>query len=61
VVQVQVVDEVDLVAAAAQAPGGVGQLAQLQDVARLEQRDPVVEVEPLAGGDLFANRRQCVQ
>src|SRR6185312_1065408 len=61
VVQVEVVDEVDLVAAAAQAAGGVGELAQRKQVFRLEQRDSVVEVEPLAGEYLLAHRRERVE
>ncbi len=61
VVQVQVVDEVHLVAAAAQPAGRVGELAQSEQILGLEQRDPVVEVEPLTGENLLADRRQRVQ
>ena len=60
-VQVQVVDEEDLVGAAAQAAGGVGQLAEREDVVALEQRDPVVEVEPFSGDHLLADRGKRVQ
>jgi hypothetical protein len=57
-VQVQVLDEVDLVAAAPRAPREIGELPERQQVVRLHQRDPVLEVEPLAGLDLLANRRE---
>ena len=61
VVQVQVVDEEDLVGAPAQPPGGVGQLAEREHVVALEERDPVVEIEPLAGDHLVADGCERVQ
>ena len=57
-VQVEVLDEVDLVRAAAQASREVGELAEREQVVGLEQREPVLEVEPLARLDLLADRRQ---
>ena len=59
VVEVQVVDEEDLVGAAAVTASKVGQLAQLEDVVRLEERDAVVEVKALARHDLLADLLQC--
>ena len=61
VVQVQVVDEEDLVGAPAQPPGAVGQLAEREHVVALEERDPVVEIEPLAGDHLVADGCERVQ
>ena len=55
-VQIQVLDEVDLVAAAALPAREVGQLAEPEDVVGLHQREPVLEVEPLARLDLLADR-----
>jgi len=60
-VEVEVLDEVDLVAAAAEPPGEVGQLAEGEQVVRLHQREPVLEVEPLARFDLLADRGQRLQ
>src|SRR5919204_4855820 len=59
-VQVEVLDEEDAVVAAPQAPREVGQLPQGEQVVRLEEREPVLEVEPLAPLDLVADRRQSV-
>ena len=55
-VQVDVLDEEDLVAAAALAPREVGEVAEREQVVGLHQRDAVVEVEPLAGEDLLPDR-----
>ncbi len=55
VVEVEVVDEVDLVAAPAQAPRLIGELAEAEQVVALEQRDAVVEVESLPRQHLLAN------
>ena len=57
-VQIQVLDEVDLVGAAAQPAREVGELAELEQVVRLEERDAVLEVEALAGLDLLPDRLQ---
>src|SRR6185437_9313150 len=54
VVEVEVVDEVDLVTAASQAPRLIGEVAQRQQVVALQQR-AAVEVESLARQDLLAN------
>ena len=61
VVEVQVVDEVDLVGAAAQAARGVRQLAQRGQVVGLQQRDPVVEVETLTGEHLLTDRGERIK
>ena len=60
-VQVQVLDEVDLVGPAAHAARQVGELAEPEQVVGLEQRQAVLEVEPLAGLDLVADllQRRC--
>ncbi len=55
-VQVEVLDEVDLVAAAAHAPREIGELAKREQVVSLHQGEPVLEVETLARFDLLANR-----
>jgi hypothetical protein len=60
-VHVEVLDEVHLVGPSAQASRDVGQLPELEQVVRLEDRDPVVEVEPLAGLDLLAHGLERVQ
>ena len=60
-VHVQVLDEVDLVRPAAQPPREVGELAEREQVVRLEEREPVLEVEPLSGLDLLADRLQRVR
>jgi hypothetical protein len=57
-VHVEALDEVDLVRAAASATCEIGERAQLEQVVRLEERDAVVEVEPLAGLDLLPDRLQ---
>jgi hypothetical protein len=59
-VQVQVLDEERLVAAAAQLPRAIRQPAEGEQVVGLEQRQPVLEVEPSAGFDLFADRLERV-
>ncbi len=61
VVQVQVVDEEDLVGASAQAASGVGEPPDGEDVVALEQRDAVVEVEPLAGEHLLLDCAECAR
>ena len=60
-VQVHVLDEIDLVAAAALQAREVGELAEREQVVRLHQRDPVVEVEPLAGEHLLPDRGERVE
>jgi hypothetical protein len=55
-VQIEVLDEIDLVRAAPQAAGAVGELAQAEQVVGLEERKPVLEVEALAGLDLVPDR-----
>src|SRR5215218_3289663 len=59
-VQIQVLDEVGLVGAAAQPPRAIGQLAECEQVVGLEQRQPVLEVEALARLDLLADRLEGV-
>jgi hypothetical protein len=60
-VQIQVLDEEDLVRAAAAAPREVGQLAEREQVVGLQDRDAVVEVEPLPGLDLLPDGLQRLQ
>ena len=55
-VQIEVLDEVDLVRAAALPPRAVGEVAEREQVVALEEREAVLEVEPLAGVDLLADR-----
>src|SRR3954470_9826772 len=55
-VQVQVLDEVDLVSAAAPAPRAIRELAEGEDVVGLHQREPVLEIEALARFHLLADR-----
>ena len=57
-VEIEVLDEVDLVRAAAQPPRGVGQLAEREEVVRLEDREAVLEVEALAGLHLLPEGRE---
>ena len=59
VVEIQVVDEVHVIGAATVATREVGQLAEFENVVRLEQRDAVVEVKAFARDDLLANFLQC--
>src|SRR5205085_8927093 len=59
-VQVEVLDEEDAGVAAAQPPREVGELAEPEQVVRLEERDAVLEVEPLARLDLLADRLECL-
>src|SRR5262245_5037115 len=54
-VQIQVLDEVDLVAPAALTARQVGQLAEREDVVRLHEQEAVLEVEPLACDDLLVD------
>ena len=51
-VQIEVLDEVDLVGAAALPAREVGELAEREQVVGLHQREAVLEVEPLARFDL---------
>ena len=60
-VQVDVLDEVDLVAAAALPAREVGEVAEREQVVRLHESDAVVEVEPLAGEHLLPDRRERVE
>ena len=55
-VQIQVLDEVDAVVAAANAACEIGQLAEREQVVRLHQRKPVLEVEAFVGLHLFADQ-----
>ncbi len=57
-VDVEVLDEEDLVGAAAHATREIGERAELEEVVRLEDRDAVVEVEALSGLDLLPDRLQ---
>ena len=57
-VDVQVLDEEDLVRAAAQPPRRVRELAEREQVVRLEEREPVLETEPLPRLHLLADRLQ---
>ena len=59
-VHVEVLDEVDVVRAAANATGDIGELAEREDVVRLENRHSVLEVEPRASLDLVPDRCQRV-
>ena len=59
-VQVQVLDEVDAVIAAAHAPREIGEVAERKDVVALHQRHAVLEVEALACLHLVADRRKHV-
>ena len=60
-VQVEVLDEEDLVAAAADPARVVGEVAEREQVVGLEQRDAVLEVEALACVDLLADRSENVE
>jgi hypothetical protein len=60
-VHVDALDEVDLVAAAANTPREVGQLAEREQVVRLHQRDAVLEVEARSGLDLLPDRGERLQ
>src|SRR6266536_5507791 len=60
-VQVEVLDEVDLVAAAAHTAREIGELAEGEQVVRLHEREPVLEVEPLARLDLLAYRCEHIE
>ena len=57
-VDVEVLDEVDLVGAAARAAREIGERPELEEVVGLEKRDAVVEVETRAGLDLLPDRLQ---
>jgi hypothetical protein len=54
-VHVDVLDEVDLVATTANPAREVGELTEGEQVVRLHQRDPVLEVEPLESRHLLAD------
>ena len=54
--EVEVLDERHLVRAAAKPAREIGQLADLEQVVRLEEREPVLEVEPLTRLELLADR-----
>jgi hypothetical protein len=60
-VQIQVLDEVDLVAAAANPAREVGELAEPQQVVRLEQRDAVVEIQTFPRLDLVPDRGERIR
>ncbi len=59
-VEVQVLDEVDTVVAAAHAACRIRQVAEPEQVVRLEQREPVLEIEALTREHLLADRLQRV-
>jgi hypothetical protein len=52
-------DEVDLVGAATLPPSAIGEVAEREQVVALEERKPVLEVEPLADVDLLPDRVEC--
>src|SRR2546425_10393094 len=54
-VQIQVLDEVDAIVTAAPPAREIGQLTEREQIVRLEQRHPVLEVEPLARLHLLAD------
>jgi hypothetical protein len=60
-VQIEVLDEEDLVGAAALPAREVGERAELEQVIGLEDRDTVVEVEALPSLDLLPDRLQRLQ
>ena len=60
-VQIQVLHEVDLVRTPAHTPRTVGELADLQEVVGLENRETVLEVEPSAALDLLPDSLQRAQ
>src|SRR5262249_19164971 len=60
-VQVDVLDEEDLVAAATLPAREVGELTEREQVVRLHQRDAVVEVESLPGAHLLPDGRERVE
>jgi hypothetical protein len=55
-VQVEILDEVDAVVASAETPREVRELAEREQVVRLEDRESVLEVESLTGLELLPNR-----
>jgi hypothetical protein len=56
--EIEVLDEEDLVGAAALAARQVGKGAELEQVVRLEEREAVLEVEPLVRLDLLPDVRE---
>src|SRR6478609_2642001 len=60
-VQVDVLDEVDLVAAAALPAREVGEVAEREQVVGLHESDAVVEVEPFAREHLLPDGCECVE
>jgi hypothetical protein len=60
-VEVEVLDEVDLVRSATRTTSEVGKRSELEQVVGLEDRDAVVEVEPVSGLDLLPDRLQRLQ
>ena len=59
-IQVEVLHEVHAVVATARPAPEIRELAERQQVVRLEKRETVVEVEPLAGLHLLADEVECV-
>ena len=57
-VQIQVLDEEDLVGAAALPAREIGERPELEEIVRLEDCDAVLEVEALSGLDLLPDRLQ---
>ena len=60
-VEIEVLDEEDLVRAAARAAREIGERAELEEVIGLEDRHAVVELEALAGLELLPDRLQRLQ
>src|SRR6266581_1986530 len=60
-VEVEVLDKIDLVAPAAYAARKVGELAECEQVVRLHEGEPILEVEALARFDLLADRCEGVE
>ena len=59
-IEIEVLDEVDTVVAAAETARQIGELAEREDVVALHERHAVVEVEPFAGFHLLADRGERV-
>ena len=60
-VQIEVLDEEDLVRSSPDASREVCELAEGEQVVRLEEREPVLESETFTGPDLLADRLQSPQ
>ena len=60
-IEIEVLDEIDLVAAAADAAREIGDLAEGEEIVRLHQCEPILEVEPLARLHLFPDGGEDVE